>query len=328
MQNYELHISFKDWIYITIIGVFFGFLLSILFYMSIPSLENSYTIIFCMMVSFLVSLFSALFITLSNKYVLPKVDKSFWYAVSFVFSFLSGALGFLVAFFTFKSKNPPIIQTIGLHYVEITLAIGLLTFLIGLILHQFISMKYRQEQTQSSMLQIKLDTLESELNPHFLFNALNSISELIYLDQKRAESATLNLAKLLRSAIDQKGLITLDNELQMVEHYLVLENIRFANKINFTINEYEPYKNDLLPKFSIQLLIENAIKHGFTGEPLDVEVHIQKDKISVCNNGKKSNEIKFGLGLNNLQKRLKFLKIGELSYDVSPNNMCFHITRR
>ena len=326
MKNFELEISTKDWIYIIIIGVFFGFLISIVFYFINDEIRTLSTIVFSTFCAFLISFFSFLFITISNHLVLPNVKKRYWYIISFLFSFLAGWFGFTFSYFLFDSEVP-IIKIISDYWFYISITIGLLTFLIGLILHQFISMKYKNEMVNSQILETKLEALESELNPHFLFNALNSISELIYVDQKKAETSVLKLSKFLRNAITKKGLIDLKSELDMVQNYLQIENIRFANKIKFEVNCDEEYYNILLPKFSIQLLVENAIKHGYTGENLDVFVDVFEDRIEVSNNGKLSENIVYGVGLTNLSRRLQLLKIGDLKGFKEKDKMKFVIVR-
>lgn len=326
MKNFELKISIKDWIYIIIIGVFFGFLISLVFYYINEQLRFFSTILFSTFCAFLISFNSFLFISISNYFILPNLDKKFWYLISFLFSFLAGWSGFFMAYLVFPNTIP-IIGLIEPYWFSISITIGLLTFLIGLILHQFISMKYKNELVNSEILETKLEALESELNPHFLFNALNSISELIYQDQKRAEESVLKLSKFLRNAITKKGLIDLKSEIEMVKTYLHIENIRFDEKIVFNLNCQERYYEMLLPKFSIQLLVENAIKHGFEGKKLEIYVDVSSDKIEVSNSGKITSKVVFGVGLNNLQKRLKILKIGYLKSSIEDNRMKFTIHR-
>ena len=185
MQTVELKISQKDWLYIIIIGAFFGFFISLCFYFISYDLQNISTIIFSTSTAILISLFAFFLITISNKYILPKVDKKFWYLISFIFSFLSGFLGFSFSFLVFFFSDFKIVNIIFSFWIYISITIGFLTFLVGLILHQFISMKYKNEEIKTQILETKLKALENELNPHFLFNALNSVSELIYVDQKK-----------------------------------------------------------------------------------------------------------------------------------------------
>ncbi|MDZ7818657.1 MAG: histidine kinase [Aliarcobacter sp.] len=330
MQSVELKITSKDWIYITIIGAFFGFFISLCFYFVSYDLQNISTIIFSTISAIFISLFSFLLITISNKFILPKVNKKFWYLISFIFSFLSGFLGFsfsflLFSFLLFSFGDFKIIYVISPFWIFISITIGFLTFLVGLILHQFISMKYKNESIKNQILETKLKALENELNPHFLFNALNSVSELIYQDQKKAESAVIEISKFLRNAINKESLISLETELSMVKTYVNIENVRFDGKIVLNIEDSNEYKNIKIPKFSIQLLVENAIKHGYLGKVLNINIKFLKDKIIVQNDGKITNIVKFGTGLSNLQKRLELQKIGNLSFNGLDDKMQFII---
>ena len=325
MQTVELKIAPKDWIYITIIGAFFGFFISLCFYFISYDLQNVSTIIFSTATAVFISLFAFFLITVSNKFILPKVNQKFWYLISFVFSFLSGFLGFSFSFLLFSFTDFKILHIISPFWIYISVTIGFLTFLVGLILHQFISMKYKNESIKNQILETKLKALENELNPHFLFNALNSVSELIYQDQKKAEIAVIHISKFLRNAINKQSLISLETEISMVKTYVNIENIRFDEKIVLNLADFEEFKNIQIPKFSIQLLIENAIKHGYSGNILNVNLEFFKDKIIVSNDGKISNNIKYGTGLSNLQKRLEIQKVGSLSYEIRDDKMQFII---
>ena len=325
MQSVELKITLKDWIYITIIGAFFGFFISLCFYFLSYDLQNISTIIFSTSSAIFISLFSFFLITISNKFILPKVKQKFWYLISFIFSFLSGFLGFSFSFLLFYFGDFKIIYILSSFWIYISITIGFLTFLVGLILHQFISMKYKNESIKSQMLETKLKALENELNPHFLFNALNSVSELVYQDPKKAEHAIIHISKFLRNAISKDSLIKLETEISMVQTYVNIENIRFDEKIVLNIENYDEYKNIKIPKFSIQLLVENAIKHGYLSEILNIDIKFLKDKIIVENDGKITKEINFGTGLTNLKSRLKLQKIGTLSANVLEDKMQFVI---
>lgn len=325
MQTVELKISQKDWLYIIIIGAFFGFFISLCFYFVSYDLQNISTIIFSTSTAILISLFAFFLITISNKFILPKVEKRFWYLISFVFSFLSGFLGFTFSFLLFSFGDFKILHIISAFWIYISITIGFLTFLVGLILHQFISMKYKNEEIKTQVLETKLKALENELNPHFLFNALNSVSELIYVDKKKAENAVIEISKFLRNAINKESLITLETELSMVKTYVNIENVRFDEKIVLNIENIAEYKNIKIPKFSIQLLVENAIKHGFYGKTLQIDIKFSKDKIIVQNNGKITNIVKFGTGLSNLQKRLELQNVGSLSHQILDDKMVFII---
>lgn len=314
MDKIELKISRNDWLYILLIGALFGFFIALVFYFLNPFLQTLSTLIFSVGTSVMIALFASLLITISNNYILPRINPNFWYFISFLFSFSSGMLGFLLSYMIGNWFALPITNLITPWWLGMGITLGFLTFLIGLILHQFISMKYKHEVVKNQTVQSRLKALENELNPHFLFNALNSMSELVYLDQKKAESAILNLSNFLRNAINKESLIPLSLELEMVSTYVQIENIRFDNKIELKIELEEALKEKLVPKFSIQLLVENAIKHGYEQKALKIDINASNNTIVVSNNGKISPKIVYGTGLSNLQDRLKLLEVGHLEY--------------
>lgn len=328
MISVELKISNKDWLYIIIIGASFGFLISIFFYFLSTELKQLVTIYFSVFTAVSISLFAFFLINLSNNYILPYVEKRFWYLISFVFSFCSGSLGFTFSYLLFALfEGINVIELIRPYWGYLSITIGVLTFLIGLILHQFISMKYRNESNRSEVLESKIRALENELNPHFLFNALNSVSELIYVDQKKAEKAVLDISNFLRNAIYKASLITLENEINMLKTYVNIENIRFNDRIKLNIDINPKHYYIMIPKFSIQLLAENAIKHGYLQKDLEINVRFDEEKncIEITNNGKISKELKFGTGLSNLANRLTFQNVGELQYESLEDKMIFRI---
>ena len=323
MKSVKLQISIKDWLYISIIGTLFGFFISLFFYFLNDMFSEFSTILFGTLTALSITVFSFIFITLSNNNILPQIDEKFWNIISFMFSFLSGAIGFLFSysiFYIFNSKITTIIEPYSLY---LTLTVGALTFIIGLILHQFISMKYKNESIQNQILSSKIKALENELNPHFLFNALNSMSELVYVDQQKAEQSILNLSKFLRNAIKTDSLIDIKDELEMVNTYVDIENIRFDNKIKLHISNEHINKNQI-PKFSIQLLVENAIKHGYENKELNIYIEIKND-IIVYNDGIFIEKLKFGTGLSNLNNRLNLLNIGSLKFINDEKKMKFII---
>lgn len=325
MDKIELKVTFRDWLYIIIIGAFFGLLFSVILYLINPHLQYLSTIVFSVLTAIMIALFSSVLITISNNAILPKVNDSFWYVISFIFSFIAGFLGFGVSYFVGHGLALPIALMLEGWWVWIATTMGFLTFLIGLILHQFIAMKYKHEQSRNQITANRLQALENELNPHFLFNALNSMSELVYIDQQKAERSILNLATFLRNAINKESLIPLALELEMVRTYVEIENIRFANQIHLTVDIDSKVEQRVIPKFSIQLLVENAIKHGYQKKPLDISIEYREGRISVTNNGKITCQIHYGTGLQNLQDRLHLLQVGKLTHSVDNTLMKFTI---
>lgn len=116
----------------------------------------------------------------------------------------------------------------------------------------------------NSQAEVKL--LQSQINPHFLYNALNSIASLTHKNADKTEKMALSLSDLFKYTINRKGRkdSTIGDEVEMVNNYLEVEQIRFDDRLNFTINVDKSLQNTKVPMFLIQPLIENAVKHGIS----------------------------------------------------------------
>lgn len=183
-------------------------------------------------------------------------------------------------------------------------------------------MKIRNEKEliDHDYVQSRLRSLETQLNPHFLFNALNSIAELIHQDPNKAEDAILKVSTFLRNTMEEKARIPLVDEIRNVGDYVELENIRFSGKISFKTLGSMPRIS--VPKFSIQLLVENAIKHGFeTQKPLKIMLRYDeaRNALILRNDGKPIKSTRFGTGLTNLEQRLKLLCRGTVKITDKEN---------
>lgn len=156
MKDLELKISINDWIYIVVIGALFGFGFSYIFYLLNPVLNEISTLIFGTLTASFIALFASILITISNNKILPKIKKRYWNIVSFIFSFFSGVGGFLYSYILFVGFNIHIIDIIKPFLFQLSIIIGILTFLVGLILYKFISMKYINENMKNEILESKI----------------------------------------------------------------------------------------------------------------------------------------------------------------------------
>ncbi|RIN61086.1 sensor histidine kinase [Staphylococcus simulans] len=123
-----------------------------------------------------------------------------------------------------------------------------------------------QAETQSKLLKdAEIKSLQAQVNPHFFFNAINTISALVRIDSEKARNLLLQLSQFFRSNLQgaRNNTITLDKELQQVEAYLSLEQARFPNRFNIDFDIDPAAQHALLPPFIIQVLVENAIRHAF-----------------------------------------------------------------
>lgn len=174
----------------------------------------------------------------------------------------------------------------------------------------------RNLQLEASNNEIELKTLRDQLNPHFLFNSLNSIRALIEEDPKVAKSVITTLSHLLRRSLNMAkyAQVTLEEELKLVQEYLALEKIRFEERLTLCIR-INADQQLLIPPFIIQTLAENAIKHGISNRNEGGELTILVDEtlhslvIQVSNPGELKNETEEGIGLVNTRRRL-FIQYG------------------
>ncbi|MFT4031660.1 MAG: histidine kinase [Siphonobacter sp.] len=157
--------------------------------------------------------------------------------------------------------------------------------------------------------------LRAQLNPHFMFNALNSIRALILEDPDRAQKGITQLSNILRSSLlaDRRQTVTLGEEMRTVDDYLALEKIRYEERLEVRRNVYPDTANCLVPPMMLQTLVENAIKHGVSkpikGGFVSIEARLQQNKLDICisNTGVLQDTESGGFGLKNTERRLKLL---------------------
>jgi len=172
--------------------------------------------------------------------------------------------------------------------------------------------------------ELELTTIKSQINPHFIFNALNSIRALVDEDPKRARQAITELSNILRSSIqvDKVEVTSLSKELDIVKDYLALEYIRFADRLIVEYDIEERSLENSIPPMMLQTLVENAIKHGLGKQPGDCLIKIiskfENDKqiLTVQNTGVLAQKDKDGFGLKSTRERLNILYRGEALFEI------------
>jgi two-component system LytT family sensor kinase len=179
----------------------------------------------------------------------------------------------------------------------------------------------RLEQQQLRLNEARLAALSSQINPHFLFNTLNSVASLIRLDPDQARQVVYKLSKILRRLLrQQENLTTLGEELSFIDDYLAIEMVRFGDKLRF-VKEVEPDTLDLLvPSMLLQPLVENSIRHGLSSKVDGGTIRVRGRRIGnqlqivVEDDGVGIPEARLarmfeqgGIGVNNVNERLKVL---------------------
>jgi two-component system LytT family sensor kinase len=162
----------------------------------------------------------------------------------------------------------------------------------------------------------QLTALEARINPHFLYNSLNSIAGLIHEDQDKAEDMTVELSKLFRATTGRsnESYHSIEEEISLVKSYLAIEQMRFGERLKYEINVDPNLSQHKIPRFLLQPLVENAIKHGISKitENGVVKVDIQhiesKIQIDIHDNGPDFGEsISGGYGLKSVRDKLRLI---------------------
>jgi two-component system LytT family sensor kinase len=179
----------------------------------------------------------------------------------------------------------------------------------------------RLEQQQARLNEARLAALSSQINPHFLFNTLNSVASLIRLDPDQARQVVYKLSKILRRLLRQQdNLTTLGEELSFIDDYLAIEMVRFGDKLHF-VKEVDPDTLDLLvPSMLLQPLVENSIRHGLASKVDGGTIRVRGRRVAkqlqivVEDDGVGIPEARLarmfeqgGIGVTNVNERLKVL---------------------
>jgi len=263
----------------------------------------------------------------TRYFVLAMLSVTFYIIISTI----------LVNYFWFYFTQGVTLEVfIRSNFIMYTLAseliLGLLIYLVALSRYFARDLqKYykRVAEVESQLSKYRYDTLKNQLNPHFLFNALNTLSGLIYIDAEKADQFTHRLSKLYRYILDVQKVevVPIETEMELVQDFLYLSNIRFNDQIKTEINIER--KDGYVVPMAVQLLLENAIKHNRISatEPLTIEIIAQGDKLLVRNiiQLKKEKEPSHELGLNNLRERYAALSDEVIEIDQTDAFFSVHI---
>lgn len=173
-------------------------------------------------------------------------------------------------------------------YITVILAILVLTVLLAIeFLHSWRALALQEEKMKNEVLTSKFQLLKSQVNPHFMFNSLNTLTSLIHQNQDLAAKYVGQLSKVYRSVLSsaKNEIVTIEEELKILESYIFLQSIRFEDRLIVNINLSDSIKEKYIPPMALQILIENCIKHNeITKEnPLNIEVFCEDEMICVKN---------------------------------------------
>jgi hypothetical protein len=225
---------------------------------------------------------------------------------------------------------------IGVYYTLMLIAIWMLIYIV----YHYVE-KNRKDQLdrlklESTVKELELKTIKSHINPHFIFNSLNSIRALVDENPKRARRAITELSNILRSSMqaEKSETVTLERELDIVKDYLALEQMRFEERLKIEFDIDEDTLQQQVPPMMLQTLVENAIKHGISKQVMGGVVRIVavfKDNImqlQVQNTGQLSattgSHSNFpnghGFGIQSTQDRLNLMYQGKAFFEIKNLN--------
>ena len=294
------------------------------------------------LVVFLVILFSGLILTHRFRH---HIKKNNWVALpikkllprTLIASLIIGIIIYALAFGAdyalgqFKSDEFKIASTLaGIINLGGVIAIWSLIYFS---FHYFQNYKRAEIESyiwEAAVKDFELKTLKSQLNPHFMFNALNSIRALIDEDPKSAQTAVTKLSNILRYSlkIERNEVVPLDEEMQTVTDYLALEAIRLEERIKYRV-VIDPKSNKIeIPPMMIQTLVENGIKHGIAKRTTGGEIYVSTKlgnanlSINITNTGQLEEELlkhSNGFGISNTTQRLNLIYGDEAKFEIKNN---------
>ncbi|WP_067149782.1 2TM domain-containing protein [Pseudotamlana agarivorans] len=241
-----------------------------------------------------ISVIGAVLITIVGLFLLRAITATLYYGVDFS---------------TFLEREKLEYYQFGLW---ITLSI-IAVFNVIYYYNRYQQNKLKEQKVIAGTASAKFDALKNQLDPHFLFNSLNVLTSLIEENPKNAQKFTTGLSKVYRYVLEQKNkeLVTVDEELQFAKTYMSLLKMRFEDSIVFNMPEQATNPESKVVPLSLQLLLENAVKHNMVtpSKPLHITIFEDGNDLVVENNFQPKQIVKksSGVGLNNINQRYNLL---------------------
>jgi uncharacterized membrane-anchored protein YhcB (DUF1043 family) len=212
------------------------------------------------------------------------------------------------ASFSFTIKKPFWLAT--WFYILLAVVVGVVIWLVFRIRMQRLE---RVNAMQQEKIRYQFETLRSQVNPHFLFNSFSTLMTSIEEDKDQALEYVEKLSGFFRNILEMrdKNLITLSEEMQIAENYIYLQKSRYSDNLTVDISIGDPERETMIPPLTLQLLIENAIKHNIISKskPLHVSIYTENGYLMIKNNLQKKSFVgdSTGFGLKTIQHRYGLL---------------------
>ena len=251
-----------------------------------------------------------------------------------IYAALSYGTGFLKGYFDLeKIEVPKMYENLGLGFLIfnafMTIGVWTIFYMSVKIAFKLNANRLERSELNATVRQAQLNTLKGQINPHFMFNSLNNIRGLMLEDVDKSRDMLTKLSEMLRYSLTKNDVnaIDLEQELEMVDNYIALSKIQFEDRLEF-IKEIDPETlKTPIPPMIIQLLIENAAKHGISNLKEGGRIKLATKatdgnlEIYVYNTGKLQIDSKSTqLGLKNIKQRLRLLYGNEATFSLEEIN--------
>lgn len=329
----------KKLLRITILNQIFGIVLSmIIVFISSTfyryNINISISLIFTNSIGYIYFIIDSIF----KRYLKDTIEISIFQKLSKIFIFfLSLFLGIELSLFLSRLLLPMQIFSVS----ETVKDFLLITNIILIFIAVFLGFVYKKlktdienkikenERLEKLKLESELAALQSKINPHFLFNTLNTILDLVYDYPEKVEEMILNLSTIYRKILysSENEYYTLEQELDLVKKYLDIEKVRLGKRMEYEIKCNPKLKSVEIPPLSIEPIVENSIIHGISPKKGNGKIEIITEtydktiKISVIDDGVgiESKDFKLGFGVRSVKERLKILYGEKTKLEVKQN---------
>lgn len=327
MRNNETALGFNDKWFVLLGIPLLGFLTPIMYFGVRFTREPKYS---WLVFGFSVAI-TALF-WLGNRWIIIRMRRKFptlaqaprRIAITVLLMF-----AFTFAVSNFNGFTPPLWSDVQLPYPDLNV-VGMINTLIIAGIYEVIWYQAQlrlsmqgQEDLRNESLQAQIRALKSQVDPHFLFNNLNTLSSVVHSDPDKAEHFIQQLSKLYRHMLEVQDttLVTVKEELGLLDAYVYLLKTRFGDNLRVTINVPEAHHEKKIIPFALQIVVENAMKHNVVSaaKPLNVKIEVVQERIVVTNNlQRKPHAVpSTGKGLENINARVRLLRDQEVESVVT-----------
>lgn len=334
MSNLYQSKSLKAFLWITAMGLAISVAICTKCFLSLENfIANWRTILLCLLYTYILGYGCTYIIhKIEHRYSWleePKKKFLLHFFSLLIFSFVVSAMLFYgFAYLMFDgSKWLNISEVLNQAKLPAFISVSISAFFTGIdFLKNWKKEAVRAEQLEKEKIATQYESLRNQVNPHFLFNSLNALSELVYDDQELAVKYIRQLAQVYRYVLDSRNfeVASLEDELNFIDAFVFLQKIRFGDNLKVSIDVAKSNNRYILP-LSLQILLENAIKHNVVSkeDPLEIEIYEEGEFLVVKNKLKLKRilDAGTGIGLKNIKLRYKYLT--EHPVQVHENNEDF-----